>query len=97
MATVVVSGRVDKDIKSRVDVLLRAKGVSPADVISTVWENIARTGELPVSQEQEDEFRRRREAYAYFLKVVSENPTPNPQFAGMSDDEILALRLEDYV
>ena len=47
MATSVVSGRVDEKIRQRADAYIRAAGSTPAEVIKVVWENIARTGEVP--------------------------------------------------
>ena len=47
MATAVVSGRVDEKIRQRADAYIRAAGSTPAEVIKVVWENIARTGEVP--------------------------------------------------
>jgi addiction module RelB/DinJ family antitoxin len=47
MATVLVAGRVDKETKERADVVIRRAGLTQADVIRTVWSNIATTGKLP--------------------------------------------------
>lgn len=47
MATAVVSGRVDEGVRRRADAYIRAAGSTPAEVIKVVWENIARTGEVP--------------------------------------------------
>ncbi|HIZ18319.1 MAG TPA: type II toxin-antitoxin system RelB/DinJ family antitoxin [Candidatus Olsenella stercoravium] len=47
MATAVVSGRVDEKVRQRADAYIRAAGFTPAEVIKVVWENIARTGEVP--------------------------------------------------
>ena len=47
MATAVVSGRVDGRIKMQADRYIHAAGLSTGDVIRTVWEHIARTGEVP--------------------------------------------------
>lgn len=47
MATAVVSGRVDEQVKSRADAFIRAAGLSTGDVIRAVWECIAQTGEVP--------------------------------------------------
>ncbi len=50
MATVVVSGRVDSRVKERAETYIRAAGLSTGDVIRVVWEEIARTGEVPDSR-----------------------------------------------
>ena len=47
MATTVISGRVDERVKSCADVFIRAAGLSTGDVIRSVWERIAQTGEVP--------------------------------------------------
>lgn len=47
MATTVVSGRVDEMVRRRADAYIRRVGSTPAEVIKVVWENIARTGEVP--------------------------------------------------
>ena len=47
MATAVVSGRVDEKVRQRADAYIRAAGSTPAEVIKVMWENIARTGEVP--------------------------------------------------
>lgn len=47
MATAVVSGRVDEQVKSRAEAFIRAAGLSTGDVIRIVWERIAQTGEIP--------------------------------------------------
>lgn len=47
MATAVVSGRVDVQVRARADAFVRAAGLSTDDVIRAVWEHIAQTGEIP--------------------------------------------------
>lgn len=49
MATSVVSGRVDEAVRRRADAYIRGAGTTPAEVIKVVWENIARTGEVPTA------------------------------------------------
>lgn len=55
MATAVVSGRVDERVRQRADAYIKAAGLTPADVIRVVWENIARTGEVPDEGEAQGE------------------------------------------
>lgn len=55
MATAVVSGRVDEQVRVRADAYIRAAGSTPGDVIRAVWENIARTGEVPEAGEEREE------------------------------------------
>lgn len=47
METAPVSGRVDEDVKERVDMYIWWAGETPASVIRTVWETIAETGAVP--------------------------------------------------
>jgi polar amino acid transport system ATP-binding protein len=55
MPTVVVSGRVDEDVKLRADAVIRAAGSSVARVINDVWRSIAESGELPAATSFKDE------------------------------------------
>ncbi len=48
MSTVLVSGRVDEDVKQRTDLVLRKAGKTNSDVIRSLWNSIAATGEIPV-------------------------------------------------
>lgn len=56
MATAVVSGRVDAQVKARADAFIRAAGLSSGDVIRVVWERIARTGEIPDAGDGAEQF-----------------------------------------
>ena len=47
MATVVVSGRIDEQVKARAEAIIRAAGLSPGNVIRVVWKRVAQTGEIP--------------------------------------------------
>lgn len=47
MATAVISGRVDEQVRESAERYIQAAGLTVADVIRTVWERIARTGEVP--------------------------------------------------
>lgn len=47
MATAVISGRVDEQVRESAERYIQAAGLTAADVIRTVWERIARTGEVP--------------------------------------------------
>ncbi len=55
MATSVVSGRVDEAVRKRADAYIRGAGTTSAEVIRVVWENIARTGEVPTPSSVEQE------------------------------------------
>ena len=47
MGTAVISGRVDESVKERAARYIQAAGLTVGDVIKTVWESIAQTGEVP--------------------------------------------------
>lgn len=46
-ATVVVSSRIDEQVAARAAAHIKAGGLTVGEVIRRVWEQIARTGELP--------------------------------------------------
>ena len=96
MPTVVISGRVDEDVKLRADAVIRAAGSSVARVINDVWRSIAETGELPASPEIQDEQAVKRAAFESFVGWFDGLPPQNEAFADMTDDEILAGRVDDY-
>ena len=56
MATAVVSGRVDAQVKARAEAFIRVAGLSAGDVIRVVWERIARTGEIPDAGDDVERF-----------------------------------------
>lgn len=95
MATVVVSGRVDEEVRRRADRVIERAGSTPGDVIRTVWETIAATGKLPVSQEQEDEFKRKRKAFKEFLDFVNSLPPAPDWFSTMTDRDLQDMRVAD--
>ena len=47
MASVLVAGRVSEECKERADFYIHRAGLTASEVIRIVWENIARTGEVP--------------------------------------------------
>ena len=96
MPTVVISGRVDEDVKLRADAIIRAAGSSVARVINDVWRSIAISGELPVAPELQDEQAEKRIAFESFMEWFDGLPPQNEAFAHMTDDEILAGRVDDY-
>lgn len=96
MPTVVISGRVDQDVKLRADAIIRAAGSTVGRVINDVWETIAATGELPNSPAHANEQAAKRAAFSSFMDWFEELPPQNGAYAGMSDDEILAGRVDDY-
>lgn len=97
MATVVVSGRVDEEIKRKADAIIARAGKTPADVIRDVWANIVITGELPTTQQQEDEFLEKRRRFKAFMELVDSLPPAPAWFANMTDDELRDMMVEDML
>ena len=84
MATDVVSGRVDKLVNRQAAKYIRAAEKTPADVIKTVWENIASTGEIPepvVCNPEKDD------AWQRFMSFRSSLP-PATWLATLTDDQM---------
>ena len=96
MPTAVVSGRVDEELKRQADVIIRAAGTTVGNVINDVWHTIVTTGELPVSPAQAQERRAKQQTFDSFLQWFNALPPQNDAYARMTDDEILALRVDDY-
>ena len=97
MATVVVAGRVDEEVKRKVDRILERSGKTAADVIKDVWVNISLTGELPTTQQQEDEFKEQRKRFREFMEFVSSAP-PIPEWAvNLTDEELRDMMVEDML
>lgn len=96
MATTVISGRVDELVKQRAEAVLAKNGVTANQLIGAIWNQIAQTGTIPISM-GEDELRvHRRQRFAEFQAWTKTLPPPNPQYAHMTDEEILDLRMEKY-
>lgn len=97
MPTAVVSGRVDEDVKRRADIIIRSSGQTVAGVIADVWQGIVETGRLPERPGLPDEQAEKRRAFESFMEWFESLPAQNERFAGMTDDEILALKVDEYV
>ena len=97
MATAVVSGRVDEDVKRRADIIIRSSGLTVAGVIADVWQDIVETGQVPRRQRLIDEQSEQRKTFESFMEWFEALPPQNEEYADMSDDEILALKVTEYV
>ena len=95
MATAIVSGRVDEDVKDRVARLIQAAGLSAGDVIKTVWDTIARTGEVPLPPVEGSEAEARRRRFAAFMELRATLP-PCPALVEMDDAALRAQVAERY-
>lgn len=95
MATAVVSGRVDEAVKHRADVVMRKAGLSPTEVIQNVWNSMALTGEVPAEARAASASQAKGGALERLDVFLSSLPPVNPEFAAMSDEELLALKALD--
>ena len=84
MATSVVSGRVDEKVRQRADAYIRAAGSTPAEVIKVVWENIARTGEVPEVVPVEEP----RGAWERFMEFRESLPKAEPWLVNLTKEQM---------
>ena len=96
MATLVVSGRVDETIRHRADAVIRTAGLTPTEIIQNVWSSIAQTGTIPEQALPRREPDDRKSALDRLDAFLATLPPADPQFAGLSDDELLAIKVHDY-
>lgn len=89
MATAVVSGRVDVQVRDRAGAYLKAAGFTAGDVIKAVWESIARTGRIPVTDEVAEVAA--PDPWEEFVSFCDSLPPADPRLANLTDDEIKDL------
>ena len=92
MATSVVSGRVDEKIRQRADAYIRAAGSTPAEVIKVVWENIARTGEVPEVAPVEEP----RGAWERFMEFRESLPKAEPWLVSLTKEQMRDMIASRY-
>ena len=100
MPTAIVSGRVDTTVRDRANAYIHAAGLTAGDVVRRVWENIARTGEVPAqqevtAQESDDPFER----FMAFRKTLPDVDLPEWFVNGSPEDlknYLAEERLKDY-
>lgn len=97
MATVVVAGRVDEEIKRKVDGIIERAGKTTADVIKDVWVNIYLTGELPTTQQQEEQFAEQRRRYQEFIEFVVSAPPVSEWARDLTDKEMHDMMAKDLL
>lgn len=95
MATVVVAGRVDEEIKREVDRIIERAGKTTAEVIKDIWVNIYLTGELPTTKQQEEEFKGQRRRFQEFMDFVSSAPSTPDWAIDLTDEEMHDLMVTD--
>ena len=96
MATSVISGRVDTRVQQKADIALRKAGLTPTDIIQRMWNSIAATGEIPEVLLEQDDTRRADDPLAHLTRFLESLPAPDPAFADMDDDDILALKVTEH-
>lgn len=101
MPTAIVSGRVDAAVRDRANAYIHAAGLTAGDVVKRVWENIARTGEVPPvqqatgEQESDDPFER----FMAFRETLPDVDLPDWFINGSPEDlknYLAEERLKDY-
>ena len=98
MATVIVSGRVDARTKERADGYIKAAGMTVGEVIKTVWEHIAHTGEVPqVSNEAMEATRPEWEAFLAIREELSGLPRTHDFLSTLTDDELHDMKARDLL
>ena len=88
METAVVSGRVEQTVKERADRVIRAAGLTVADVIKATLSSIAKTGELPEALVAPAGKLEPGNQFARFAQFVDTLPPAPEAFASMSDTQM---------
>lgn len=88
METAVVSGRVEQTVKERADRVIRAAGLTVADVIKATWTSIAKTGELPEALVEPANKTAPSSQFSRFARFVGSLPPVSDEFASMSDTQM---------
>lgn len=86
MPTEIVSGRVDANVKKIADMYIKREGFTAGEVISSVWERIAVTGEIPAAKKSERDDRK-ADALRKLHDLRSQVPLGTP-LSTMTDDDI---------
>lgn len=97
MATVVVSGRVDEDVKRGVDRILERAGKTPGDVVRDVWNVIYRTDELPAPVVQQDLNARQQCRLQDFMAFVHSAPPTPSWVVNLTDAEMNSMIAEGHL
>lgn len=94
MATSVVSGRVDDYVKERAAAYIHAAGLTTAEVIKTVWERIARTGEVPMAEAEvaEQEY----DPFEAFMAFRAQLQPADAWLVSMTDEQMNDMIVSRY-
>lgn len=96
MSTAIVSGRVDVAVRDRANAYIHAAGLTPADVVKRVWGNIAKTGEIPATQEQPAK-EESDDPFEQFLAFCETLPEPQNDWISSLSDEQMKDMLKEHV
>lgn len=96
METVVISGRVDAAVKEKASIYIKRAGQTAADVVKTVWENIAATGEVPTAAVSVDTA---EASWNNFMALRDElgELTPSFDLATLTDEQVKDMVVSRYV
>lgn len=92
MATAIISGRVEESVKERASAYIHAAGFTFADIVKTVIENIAKTGEIPTSVQ--DQTVSDGDPFEAFISFCDSLPTSNAFPVDMTDEQMRATITE---
>lgn len=97
METAVISGRVDLQVKEQAAIYIRRAGQTAADVVKTVWENIAATGDVP-EPVQSNKNESHEDTWNAFMAFCDELNSAHVNFelSEMTDQQIKDLVAERY-
>lgn len=90
MATTVISGRVDTLVARQAQIAIQRAGTTPGEVIKSVWEDIAQTGEVPRREEEQKRTARQRAALER-LDAIRSHHTYAPELAALTDEQMKAM------
>lgn len=96
MASAVVAGRVDEQVKLAVDAVLRVAGSTASDVIAGLWNHIAATGVLPDYSEGESSSGREKDLEE-FISFVDDLPPAPEWLVSMDRDAMRDMIATRYV
>lgn len=94
MATAVISGRVDEQVRESAERYIQASGLTVADVIRTVWERIARTGEVPREEAGDEQTNAAWNDFMAFREEISGEASWLDTLSDRAMRDVVAARYE---
>ena len=96
MGTSVVSGRVEDATRHKADLAIRKAGLTANSVIQNLWASIAESGEVPQAAQPGGGDAGKQAALERLDAFLAKLPPVNSEYEGWSDNEILALQVDDH-